>query len=132
MIDARNILRPETVESLLLAYRLTGHEKYREAGWEIFQAFNKHCRVPTGAYAGIEDVQTVPAKQLDRMETFWLSETLSGSYRFSTWLVADDSEYLYLLFDDSHHIPLDKHVFNTEAHILPVFKPSILTPFSTS
>jgi hypothetical protein len=25
-----------------------------------------------------------------------------------------DLEYLYLLFDDSDHIPLDKNIFNTE------------------
>lgn len=77
LIDARNILRPETVESLLLAYRSTGDAKYREWGWQIFQSFNKHCRVSTGGYAGIEDVQVVPATKLDRMETFWLGETLS-------------------------------------------------------
>ncbi len=28
------------------------------------------------------------------------------------------SEYLYLLFDDSDHIALDKHVFNTEVSLL--------------
>lgn len=61
----------------MLAYRVTGDEQYREWGWEIFEAFNKHCRVSTGGYAGIEDVQSVPAKQIDRMETFWLGETLS-------------------------------------------------------
>ena len=77
LIDGRNILRPETVESLMLAYRVTGDEQYREWGWQIFEAFNKHCRVSTGGYAGIEDVQKVPAKQVDRMETFWLGETLS-------------------------------------------------------
>jgi rhamnogalacturonyl hydrolase YesR len=80
LIDARNILRPETVESLFLAYRSTGDEKYRQWGWQIFQAFQKHCRVNGGGYAGIEDVQVVPAKQLDRMETFWLGETLSEYY----------------------------------------------------
>ncbi|TXT10818.1 hypothetical protein VHUM_02323 [Vanrija humicola] len=117
LIDARNILRPETVESLMLAYRSTGDEKYREWGWEIFQAFQKHCRVESGGYAIIEDVRVSPAKQEDRMETFWLSETL---------------KYLYLLFDDSDHIPLSTHVFNTEAHILPVFEPAQLTAFSTS
>jgi hypothetical protein len=79
LIDGRNILRPETVESLMLAYRVTGDEQYREWGWQIFESFNKHCRVPTGGYAGIEDVQKVPAKQVDRMETFWLGETLSKS-----------------------------------------------------
>jgi hypothetical protein len=77
LIDGRNILRPETVESLMLAYRVTGDEQYREWGWQIFESFNKHCRVSTGGYAGIEDVQKVPAKQVDRMETFWLGETLS-------------------------------------------------------
>ncbi|WVQ99884.1 hypothetical protein IAU59_007027 [Kwoniella sp. CBS 9459] len=117
LIDGRNILRPETVESLFLAYRSTGDNKYREWGWKVFQAFQKYCRVPTGGYAGIEDVQTLPPKQLDRMETFWLAETL---------------KYLYLLFDDSDHIPLDKHVFNTEAHILPVFTPEYISPFATS
>ena len=27
------------------------------------------------------------------------------------------TEYLYLLFDDSEHIALDKHVFNTEVRL---------------
>jgi rhamnogalacturonyl hydrolase YesR len=80
LIDARNILRPETVESLFLAYRSTGDQRYRRWGWEIFEAFRKHCKVSEGGYAGIEDVQVVPAKQLDRMETFWLGETLSESF----------------------------------------------------
>jgi mannosyl-oligosaccharide alpha-1,2-mannosidase len=39
------------------------------------------------------------------METFFLGETL---------------KYLYLLFGDDSVIPLDKFVFNTEAHPLPI------------
>jgi len=31
-------------------------------------------------------------------------------------------KYLYLLFVDEEIIPLDKWVFNTEAHPLPVFE----------
>lgn len=31
-LDGRNILRPETVESLFVAYRTTGDEKYRCVG----------------------------------------------------------------------------------------------------
>ena len=43
----------------------------------------------------------------DKMETFYLAETL---------------KYLYLLFsDDPNLLPLDKWVFNTEAHPLPVY-----------
>ncbi|GHJ87270.1 hypothetical protein NliqN6_3672 [Naganishia liquefaciens] len=114
LIDGRNILRPETVESLFLAYRSTGDEKYREQGWKIFQAFERHCKVPDGGYASIENVEVVPALQEDKMETFWLAETL---------------KYLYLLFDDGESISLDKHVFNTEAHILPVFAPGKLASF---
>ena len=43
--DAFNILRPETVESLMILYRVTKNETYREWGREIFSAFEKHCRV---------------------------------------------------------------------------------------
>jgi mannosyl-oligosaccharide alpha-1,2-mannosidase len=78
LIDGRNILRPETVESLFLAYRATGDDKYRDAGWKIFEAFQEHCRIPSGGYAGIEDVRDVPPRLLDGMETFWIGETLSG------------------------------------------------------
>lgn len=68
--DARYILRPETVESLFLAFRLTGDQRYREWGWSIFQAIEKHCRVPSGGYAAILNVDEVPARQEDKMETF--------------------------------------------------------------
>jgi hypothetical protein len=41
------------------------------------------------------------------MESFWLAETL---------------KYFYLLFvDDPDVIPLDKYVFNTEAHPPPIW-----------
>lgn len=61
---------PETVESLFIAYRLTGDPRYREHGWRIFQSIEKHCRVETGGYATIVNVDEVPAKLEDRMETF--------------------------------------------------------------
>ncbi|GAA5821417.1 hypothetical protein JCM11251_004613 [Rhodosporidiobolus azoricus] len=109
-IDARNILRPETVESLFVAYRLTGDPIYREWGWDIFRSFVKHCRLPDGGFASIRDVDQVPVEHEDRMETFWISETL---------------KYLYLLFSEADLVPLDKYVFNTEAHVLPIFTPTV-------
>ncbi|ORY88760.1 glycoside hydrolase [Leucosporidium creatinivorum] len=109
-IDARNILRPETVESLFVAYRITGDPVYRKWGWDIFQAFVKHCRLPEGGFASIYDVDEVPVRHEDRMETFWISETL---------------KYLYLLFSEDTLVPLDKYVFNTEAHVLPIFTPTV-------
>lgn len=36
-LDRHNLLRPETVESLLYLYRYTKDEKYRKWGWNIFQ-----------------------------------------------------------------------------------------------
>ena len=74
-----NLLRPETVccraraasvrprnayhnrpllqvESLFLLWRLTGKPRYREWGWNIFLAFERHCRVSSGGYSGLKDV----------------------------------------------------------------------------
>ena len=70
--DSRYMLRPETVESLFIAYRLTGEQRYREHGWKIFQAIEKHCRVESGGYATIINVDQNPPRQEDKMETFFL------------------------------------------------------------
>lgn len=107
-LDARYILRPETVESLFIAFRLTGDTWYRDQGWAIFQAIEKHCRIPTGGYASIINVDQMPVEHEDKMETFMMSETL---------------KYLYLLFSDASVLPLSEYVFNTEGHPLPVFLP---------
>ncbi|KAK7464335.1 mannosyl-oligosaccharide alpha-1,2-mannosidase [Stygiomarasmius scandens] len=115
--DARYILRPETVESLFIAFRLTGDIKYRNWGWSIFQAIEKHCKIETGGYASVLNVDEVPATWEDKMETFLMSETL---------------KYLYLLFEDANVLPLDKYVFNTEAHPLPIFTPTVRTAFADS
>lgn len=109
VVDAgskHNLLRPETMESLFVLFRLTGDEKWRAAGWDIFTAFNTHSRVPEGGYSTLADVTVVPPFKNDHQESFWLAETL---------------KYAYLLFADSDTIPLDRFVFNTEAHPLPVF-----------
>ncbi|KAG9045961.1 mannosyl-oligosaccharide alpha-1,2-mannosidase [Tulasnella sp. UAMH 9824] len=114
LLDARYILRPETVESLFIAFRLSGDPIYRMYGWRIFQAIEKHCKVPEhqgGGYVSIRNVDRVEGEKgwVDNMETFFLAETL---------------KYLYLLFSESDVIPLRKYVFNTEAHPLPVFTPT--------
>ena len=58
------------MESLFIAYRLTGDRRYRDDGWRIFEAIEKHCRVPSGGYAAIINVDENPATQEDKMETF--------------------------------------------------------------
>lgn len=49
--DVGNVLRPETVESLYYMWRLTGEQQYREWGWEIFQAFQKHAKGDVGYHS---------------------------------------------------------------------------------
>ena len=103
--DEHNLLRPETVESLFILWRLTKNPKYRIWGWKIFKAFQKYCKISTGGYSSIKSVVRAPIVFKDKMESFWLAETL---------------KYLYLLFSEDDVVPLDKWVFNTEAHPLPI------------
>ncbi|KAI9468919.1 MAG: glycoside hydrolase [Benjaminiella poitrasii] len=104
--DSRYLLRPETVESLFVLYRVTGDVRYQEHGWRIYRALERHCRTSTG-YASLRSVVRLRNKrprlsnQLDSMESFLLAETF---------------KYLYLLFSPPDLISLDKFVFNTEAH----------------
>ncbi|ORX71112.1 glycoside hydrolase [Linderina pennispora] len=96
------ILRPETVESLMVLYRTTGDAKYKEWGWQIFQSIEAFTKTGT-AYSAYKDVMSANASSQwsDSMESFFLAETL---------------KYLYLLFSPVDYYSLDEYVFNTEAH----------------
>eukprot|EP01113_Clastostelium_recurvatum_P030928 TRINITY_DN3811_c0_g1_i6.p1 TRINITY_DN3811_c0_g1~~TRINITY_DN3811_c0_g1_i6.p1 ORF type:complete len:635 (-),score=159.19 TRINITY_DN3811_c0_g1_i6:11-1915(-) len=98
------ILRPETVESYFVLYRLTGDTMYQDWGWEAFQAMERYCRTPDG-YVGVRDVNEGTGKD-DKQQSFFLAETL---------------KYLYLLFAPTSLTPLDEYVFTTEAHPLKIF-----------
>ncbi|SCU82779.1 LAMI_0C00870g1_1 [Lachancea mirantina] len=106
-LDKHNLQRPETVESIMFLYHLTGQNDYRTQGWEIFEAFRKHSCVDCGTknrrYTSLADGINVPTQKSDNLESFWLAETL---------------KYIYLLFQDN--VDLTSVVFNTEAHLLPV------------
>ncbi|XP_014824516.1 PREDICTED: endoplasmic reticulum mannosyl-oligosaccharide 1,2-alpha-mannosidase-like [Poecilia mexicana] len=109
--DRHNLLRPETVESLFYLYRFTKDRKYQDWGWKILQNFNKYTKVSSGGYTSINNVcdPDYPSPR-DKMESFFLGETL---------------KYFYLLFsEDADLISLDKYVFNTEAHPLPIWPPA--------
>ncbi|KAI8096854.1 glycosyl hydrolase family 47-domain-containing protein [Halteromyces radiatus] len=106
VIDGKYHLRPETLESLFVLYRITGDQKYQEYGWEIFQAIEKYCKTSSG-YAAVQNVDRdmsddqVEYNQMDSMESFLFAETF---------------KYLYLLFSPTDVISLDQYVFNTEGH----------------
>ncbi|KAI0199849.1 glycoside hydrolase family 47 protein [Astrocystis sublimbata] len=117
-LDAHNLQRPETVESLFMMWRITEDPVYREWGWKIFKAFEKHTKAGKKQdYTSVNDVNTVPPPLRDNMESFWLAETL---------------KYLYLLFSPTDFITLTEVVFNTEAHVLPVIEVKWPTGWSRS
>ena len=61
----------------------TGDAIYREWGWSIFRAFEMFSKLPTGGYTVMSNVGVFPPTPGEKMESFWLAETL---------------KYLYLLF----------------------------------
>ena len=102
--DAHCLLRPEAVEAFYVLHHLTADPVYREWGWEIFRALQRHARTPAG-YGTVGNVTDARGTPEDRMESFFLAETL---------------KYLYLLFDPGGGglRLLDGHVLSTEAHPL--------------
>ncbi|KKY19521.1 putative mannosyl-oligosaccharidealpha-mannosidase [Phaeomoniella chlamydospora] len=119
--DVHNLQRPETVESLLYMWRITGDEIYRQWGWDMFRSWVKHSAYPVPVdgdasevyaftsldSANIPDPDKIAAPRRDNMESFWLAETL---------------KYFYLLFSPDELLPLDQVVINTEAHFFPRFE----------
>ncbi|KAJ3223516.1 Mannosyl-oligosaccharide 1,2-alpha-mannosidase IB [Chytriomyces hyalinus] len=102
--NPRYHLRPEAVESLFYMWRFTHDPIYRQRAWTIAKMLEKHCK-DDGGYHGLQNVNEVDGGAMDRQESFFLAETL---------------KYLYLIFADDDTIPLEKYVFNTEAHVLSV------------
>jgi mannosyl-oligosaccharide alpha-1,2-mannosidase len=92
--------RPEAIESMFILYRITGDTGLQDKAWEMFLAISNHTRTAI-AHAALDDVTVLDPPKTDRMESFWLGETL---------------KYFYLIFSDPGLISLDKYVLNTEAH----------------
>lgn len=92
--------RPEYVESLFYAWRITGEQRYRDWAWEAFAAMEEHCKAPFG-YAQLVDVWAPKSEEnwVDMQESFWAAETL---------------KYLWLTFTDIETASLDTWVFSTE------------------
>ena len=102
------ILRPETAESLFVMHQITNDPIYREWSWNIWESINKYCRTDI-AFGALHDVNDINGGIDDRMESFFLAETL---------------KYLYLTQDPDNIIDLDKYVLNTEAHPMRIFNDS--------
>eukprot|EP00727_Mastigamoeba_balamuthi_P003313 m51a1_g1298 putative wd repeat-containing protein 5 (917) ;mRNA; r:188713-192360 len=99
------LLRPEAIEAFFYMWRYTHEQKYRDWGWAAFKAIEKHCRASYG-YSGITDVRSSDPNKDNAMPSYFLAETV---------------KYLYLLFMPDELVPLDRYVFNTEAHPVRMF-----------
>eukprot|EP01125_Pyxidicula_operculata_P003047 TRINITY_DN1319_c0_g1_i2.p1 TRINITY_DN1319_c0_g1~~TRINITY_DN1319_c0_g1_i2.p1 ORF type:complete len:414 (-),score=79.17 TRINITY_DN1319_c0_g1_i2:66-1307(-) len=93
-------LRPESVETWFILYRITKDPMYRDWGWDFLVSLNTYCKKEYG-YTGLRDSASVASLPDDRQHSWFLAETL---------------KYLYLLFSPDDTIPIDEFFFNTEAH----------------
>ncbi|KAI8561202.1 hypothetical protein RHMOL_Rhmol04G0319700 [Rhododendron molle] len=100
-------LRPELIESTYWLYKATRDPRYLDAGRDMVASLQYGARCTCG-YCHISDVEF--HKQEDRMESFFLAETV---------------KYLWLLFDLAagpdnlvENGPY-KYLFSTEGHLLP-------------
>ncbi|KAH8729055.1 glycoside hydrolase [Phaeosphaeriaceae sp. PMI808] len=101
--------RPEYVESLFYAWRITGEHRYRDWAWEAFSAMEQHCKAPFG-YAQLTDVWDASGAEnwVDMQESFWAAETL---------------KYLWLTFTHVETASLNTWVFSTEGHPFRMIRP---------
>ena len=53
------ILRPETVETMFYMWRLTGDQKWRDHGWQIYEAIEQNCKVPEERGTGYSPILNV-------------------------------------------------------------------------
>jgi mannosidase alpha-like ER degradation enhancer 2 len=88
------------MESAYYLYKRTQKDRYLEMGKIFLDSLKTYCRTDAG-YAELKSVIT--KEKSDRMETYFLAETL---------------KYLYLLFAPPETLDFDKITFNTEAHPL--------------
>ncbi|VDP78420.1 unnamed protein product [Echinostoma caproni] len=110
------LLRPETVESYFYLWRFTKNPIYREWAWDMFQALKTHTNTSSG-YSGLVNVNSLENNWDDVQQSYFLAETL---------------KYLYLIFSEDTLFPLDRWVFNSEAHPLPVHNRVILSDIKWS
>ena len=88
------LYRPEAIESVFYLYRITGDPVLLDKAWNMFTAVRKISRTDI-ANAAVDDVTVPKPAQANRMESFWLSETL---------------KYFFLIFSDPNVVSLDQYV----------------------
>ena len=108
--DATYDLRPEVLESLYYAYRVTGNTTYQDWSWAAFQAINATTRVGSG-YSQINNVNVAGGDGFTNVqESFLFAEVMKYAYLIQ----AADGPW------QVNYQGQNQFVFNTEAHPLKV------------
>ncbi|ORY11340.1 mannosyl-oligosaccharide alpha-1,2-mannosidase-like protein [Clohesyomyces aquaticus] len=113
--DAKYRGRPEYLESLFYAWRITGEARYRDWAWEAWVALEKHTKAEFG-FAELRDVYRVKEEEwsgdgkgrwVDRQESYWVAETI---------------KYAWLTMTGVEVASLDSWVFSTEGHVFRMIR----------
>lgn len=121
------MLRPEVIESLYYAYRMTGDAKYQDASWNIFEKILEHTKIESAGFAGLKDVHQIPDKteavnsagEKGGMEDVQYSYVLAETVKYA-WLIQVGGS------NAPWHVQADgrnKWVLSTEGHPLRVRGP---------
>ncbi|KAF2215854.1 glycoside hydrolase family 47 protein [Cercospora zeae-maydis SCOH1-5] len=94
--------RPESLESVFYAYRITGDQKWADANWQILQAINTTAR--TRSKPSLHVVHNVD-----------MPSGGSTSNNLGRFFFAEVLKYLYLTFVDASVVDLSAWAFHTEA-----------------
>lgn len=102
VVDARNQLRPEYLNSAYDLWRLTGFGEYKQTAYQYFQTVKWALRVP-GGYTVAEDVSTSPIRLGDLTPGYWFAENL---------------KYVYLMFAAAPRFDYRRGLLSTEGKLL--------------
>lgn len=94
ILDSRYLLRPEAIESVFVLYRMTGETDLLDSAWRMFTNIERNTRTEYGN-AMISDVKVDRSAKENKMESFWMAETL---------------KYFYLIFSEPNVVSLDEYV----------------------
>ena len=75
-------------------YRITGERALLDKAWNMFTHIQRISHTPI-ANAAVDDITVFEPPKSDRMESFWLAETL---------------KYFFLIFSDPDVVSLDDYV----------------------
>ncbi|KAF2835227.1 glycoside hydrolase family 47 protein [Patellaria atrata CBS 101060] len=132
--DSRYLLRPEVLESLYYAYRITGDRKYQRISFDLATKIIHACWVESG-FAELKDVnvalnQTLTEGKNDWMSSYMLSEVLMYAYIVHVEvgeLMLEDGQIMKMADDgeqddQSWHVGRKRMewVFSTQGHPLRV------------